>query len=289
MVTLPLYGSWRLRELSARDRDAALAFLSRRPLHNVFLMSRILDEGVEGPAPILEVVRDGRTLVLAALGANVVLASDQAMVDRELNAALRVLAARVVERYLPVRAIISEAHLVEPFWDELRLSVSAPTVVRLNQPIMALCPGRGEAPPPLQSVRRASLEDLDELVHASAAMHREEVGIDPLARDAWGYRQRVRELIVRRRSFLVRDGTGIAFKCELSAETDAAVQIMGVWTRPDVRRQGLGRTGMSEVCGTLFRENRCATLFVNDFNTPALELYHSLGFNVIGTNRALIW
>lgn len=289
MATLPLYGSWRIRELGERDRDDVLQFLARRPMHNVFLVSRLIDEGFAGPMPVVEVIRDGRTMLVASLGVNVVLASDQHELDEELEAAVRVLAARVVERYLPVRAIISEAHLVEPFWEELRLSVSAPTVVRLNQPIMALCPGGRVDLPDLDRVRHSTMGELDDLVDACAAMHLEEVGIDPLARDPWGYRQRTRELIVRRRSFVMRDRRGISFKCELSAETDEAVQIMGVWTRPDVRQQGLGRRGMSEVCGRVLREGRCVSLFVNDFNHPARALYTSLGFRTIGANRALIW
>ena len=30
-------------------------------------------------------------------------------------------------------------------------------------------------------------------------------------------------------------------------------------------------------------------MFVNDFNSPAISLYESLGFKRIGVNRALIW
>lgn len=289
MATLPLTGSWKIRELGPRDRDAALAFLDRRPLHNVFLTSRILDEGMDSGAPLVEVIRHGQTILIASAGANLVVSAGSSELDSELDAALRVLGARILDRYLPVRALISEEHLVEPLWDELRTSVSAPTIIRFHQPVMAIAPTEPVALPDLSSVRYGTEEELDELVVACAAMHREEVGIDPLARDPWGYRQRVRELIVRRRSFVLRDRLGIAFKCELSAETPQAVQIMGVWTRPDIRRQGVGRRGMAEVTGHLLRSGRWSTLFVNDFNTPAIELYQTLGYRQIGTNRALIW
>jgi predicted GNAT family acetyltransferase len=120
-------------------------------------------------------------------------------------------------------------------------------------------------------------------------MHLEEVGINPLERDAVGYRQRVRELIDRKRSFVTTDGGRIVFKCELSAVTDEAAQIMGVWTSPSVRRRGFARRGMAEVCGHLLRQGKAVTLFVNDFNLPAIALYESLGFRRIGTHRALIW
>ena len=47
--------------------------------------------------------------------------------------------------------------------------------------------------------------------------------------------------------------------------------------------------GLREVCGHLARKGKSVTLFVNDFNRPAIALYESLGFRQIGVNRALIW
>jgi predicted GNAT family acetyltransferase len=120
-------------------------------------------------------------------------------------------------------------------------------------------------------------------------MHNEEVGIDPLERDAPGYRERIRELVEKKRSLVhVVDKTIVA-KCEFSAVTPEAVQLMGVWTDPRYRRRGLGRALLREVSGHLARKGRSITLFVNDFNHPAIALYESLGFKRIGINRALIW
>ena len=75
------------------------------------------------------------------------------------------------------------------------------------------------------------MRDLDALVPACAAMHAEEVGIDPMERDAAGYRERIRELVEQKRSVIrVVDGQ-IAAKCEYSAVTNETVQLMGVWTQ----------------------------------------------------------
>ena len=120
-------------------------------------------------------------------------------------------------------------------------------------------------------------------------MHKEEVGIDPLERDAAGYRERIRELIDKKRSVVrVVDGR-IVSKCEYSAVTQDAVQLMGVWTHPAFRRKGLSTELLREVCGHLSRKSKVVTLFVNDFNNAAVSLYESLGFRRIGMNRALIW
>jgi predicted GNAT family acetyltransferase len=67
------------------------------------------------------------------------------------------------------------------------------------------------------------------------------------------------------------------------------VQLMGVWTAPEFRRRGCARTMLREVCGHLSRRGKTVTLFVNDFNRPAISLYEALGFQRIGINRALIW
>jgi hypothetical protein len=188
---------------------------------------------------------------------------------------------------VPVRAIISPTDLVEALWTRLRPRLDPPTVVRMNQPVYAL--RRRADFPDLKTVRHATMRDLDPLVTACAAMHKEEVGIDPLERDAAGYRERIRELVERRRALVrVVDGS-IAAKCEFSAVTGEAVQLMGVWTHPRFRRHGLARETLQEVCGHVFRTGKQVTLFVNDFNLPAVSLYESLGFQQIGMNRALIW
>jgi hypothetical protein len=157
----------------------------------------------------------------------------------------------------------------------------------MNQPIYAL--RRRLDYPDLTTARYSTLKDLDALVPACAAMHKEEVGIDPLERDAGGYRERIRELVEKKRSVIrVIDGV-IASKCEYSAITPEAAQLMGVWTHPRFRRRGLSAELLREVCGHLGRKAKTVTLFVNDFNTPAIRLYESLGFERIGLNRALIW
>src|SRR6201987_3172553 len=113
-------------------------------------------------------------------------------------------------------------------------------------------------------------------------MHKEEGGIDPLERDAVGYRERIRELVEKKRSIIRVLNGRIAAKCEFSAVTPEAVQLMGVWTDPSLRRRGLGRALLREVCGHLARKGKSVTLFVNDFNLPAIALYESLGFRQIG-------
>jgi uncharacterized protein len=287
MATLPAEGRWSLRLLSEDDFRGALEFLQRDPLINVYLISRLLEERTLAGSQIAVVRYNGAIVLLASLATNIVLAGDPSISEDITHSAISLIGDRILTRMLPVRAIISPAHLVEALWAELRLRIEPPTVVRMNQPIYAMQPKREF--PDLSAARYSTPRDLDTLVPACAAMHKEEVGIDPLDRDAYGYRERIRELVERKRSIIrVVDGT-IVSKCEYSAVSPEAIQLMGVWTHPRHRRKGYSRDLLREVCGHVFRAGKVVTLFVNDFNTPALALYEALGFQRIGMNRALIW
>jgi predicted GNAT family acetyltransferase len=287
MVTMPAEGRWSIKPLGDDDVAGALAFLRRDPLINVYLISRLLEERFAAATQMVEVRFNRETVVLASLATNIVLAGDPGQPRDVMETAIAAIADRIVTRMLPVRAIISPAALVEMLWPRLRSRLDPPTVVRLTQPVYAI---RGRMDyPDLTAARYSTMRELEALVPACAAMHKEEVGIDPLERDASGYRERIRELIERKRSIVLVHQNRIAAKCEYSAVTSEAVQLMGVWTAPDLRRRGFSRVLLREVCGHLARKGKTVTLFVNDFNRPAVALYESLGFQRIGVNRALIW
>lgn len=287
MATLPAEGRWSIRLLSDDDFKGALEFLQRDPLINVYLISRLLEERTLAASQIAVIRYNGAIVLVVSLATNIVLAGDPSLADEITDSAIALVADRILTRMLPVRAIISPAHLVETLWNGLRVRLDPPTVVRMNQPVYAL--RKTLHYPDFIRARYSTTRDLEQLVPSCAAMHKEEVGIDPMERDAVGYRERIRELVEKKRSvILVEDGV-IAAKCEYSAVTPESVQLMGVWTHPRYRRRGLAYELLRQVCGHLSRKGKVVTLFVNDFNAPAIALYESLGFVRIGLNRALIW
>ena len=101
-----------------------------------------------------------------------------------------------------------------------------------------------EPPEPGETgLRAATLADLELLVPACAAAHREEIGIDPLRRDPEGFRWRTRAQIEERRSWIwVEDGV-IGFKAEASAWTPSAVQLQQVWVDPSRAEPRLREAG----------------------------------------------
>ena len=287
MAALPTEGRWSLRSLSEDDVKGALEFLQRDRLINVYLIARLIEERSVAATQIVVARYNGAIVLVASLATNIVLAGDPSVPQDITDTAVTLVADRILTRMLPVRAIISPASLVESLWNHLRSKIDPPTVVRLNQPVYAIQPRLDY--PDLTEARYATMKDLDQLVPACGAMHKEEVGIDPLHRDPVGYRERIRELVEKKRSVIRVINGRIASKCEFSAVTHDAVQLMGVWTDPRHRRKGLSRALLREVCGHFFRRGKVVTLFVNDFNRPAIALYESLGFERIGVNRALIW
>jgi uncharacterized protein len=184
------------------------------------------------------------------------------------------------------RMLIGEERAVGELWEEARGGLPEPRDDRPGQPVYVL----SEPPEPGDThLRQASLLDLDLLVPACAAAHREEIGIDPLRRDPDGFRWRTMQQIEDGRSWLwVEDGV-IRFKAEASAWTPSAVQLQQVWVDPEARRQGYGRRGLADLCRLLLEQVPTVCLFVRPENMPALRLYDSIGMTRALTYRSLIF
>jgi hypothetical protein len=138
-------------------------------------------------------------------------------------------------------------------------------------------------------LRRATLADLDLLVPACAAAHREEIGIDPLARDPEGFRWRTRMQIEDGRSWLWLEDGVIRFKSEASAWTPSAVQLQQVWVDPQSRNRGDAQRGMRDLCRLLLERVPTVCLFVRPENAIAIHVYEAIGMRRTITYRSLIF
>src|SRR6266550_1577619 len=134
MVTLPAEGRWSIRSLSDDDAGPALAFLRRDPLINVYLISRLLEERFVSATQTIEVRYNREIVLVASLATNVVMAADPAAPREITDAAISVVAERVMTRMLPVRAIISPAPLVESLWKRLDPDLDLLTEVGMSEP-----------------------------------------------------------------------------------------------------------------------------------------------------------
>ena len=250
--------------------DEILAFCARDPVERVFLE----DIARRGLGRFSGLASDGRLEALCHVGANVVPSGAGCAAFAEATARGQ------------ARMIIGEQRAVDELWQAVERRMPRPRDDRPGQPVYALreAPDAGET-----GLRPARAADLELLVPACAAAHREEIGIDPLRRDPEGFRWRTRAQVEEGRSWLwVEDGV-ILFKAEASAWTPAAVQLQQVWVDPQARNRGHAQRGMRDLCRLLLARVPTVCLFVRPENAPALRVYEAIGMTRELTYRSLIF
>lgn len=170
------------------------------------------------------------------------------------------------------------AHLPEPIKPEpLKPGESPAGAVQLS----------GEA---AGYARLATSADLGELLPAAAAMFTEEVGFDPIARYGDGYAARLRTLIAGQRSAIVTDVNGrVIFKADAGIVNLDAAQVQGVWLHPDYRGYGLAKPFFAAAAQVLQHRYPHLSLYVNDYNAPALAMYRGTGWEQIGQFSTIIF
>jgi uncharacterized protein len=184
------------------------------------------------------------------------------------------------------RMIIGEEHAVGELWADARATMPPPRDDRPGQPVYVLedAPEDGDT-----GLRTATFDDLELLVPACAAAHREEIGIDPLERDPEGFRWRTRAQIDERRSWIWVEEGVIAFKAEASAWTPSAVQLQQVWVDPHLRNRGYAQRAMRDLCRLLLTGVASVCLFVRPENAAAIRVYDGIGMRRTIAYRSLIF
>lgn len=179
-------------------------------------------------------------------------------------------------------SLFGPAEPVTGLWERLRRSWPRPFDVRPVQPLLALDhdPAVGAHP----GVRTAGPEDLAAVLPASIAMFEEEVGYSPTAGGDRGYRDRVRGLVESGRCLVLTGEDGrVVFKADLGSVARGVAQVQGVWVDPAHRGRGLAVPCMAAAVRLARRRTPVVSLYVNDFNAPALATYARVGFARVGT------
>ncbi len=273
------------RVLDARDLPEALELVSREPVVDVFVASRLEVAGLDPwrlGAEVWGYGERGRLEALCYSGANLV--PVQAGPE-----ALRAFAERARRQGRKCSSIVGPADAVEVLWALLRPHWGVAREVRACQPLMAIDGAPVLEPDP--DVRLVRPDEIEVLLPACVAMFTEEVGVSPLAGDGGAlYRARVGELISQQRAWArIQDGA-VLFKAEIGAASAQVCQVQGVWVHPRLRGRGLGAAGTAAVIDQArVSVAPVVSLYVNDFNTAARRAYERVGMVEVGTFASVLF
>ena len=114
-------------------------------------------------------------------------------------------------------------------------------------------------------------------------MFTHEIGYPPYSGSDRGYRAGLASLLTQGHTYVVREGDEIIFKTDVGSLALGCAQLQGVWLTPRLRGQGLAVPMLAaSVEQILASQASTVTLYVNQFNAPALASYERLGFTTVG-------
>ncbi len=264
-----------------RDEAAALAYLDRRPYENAYV-SWLLRSKQIGNRDDVVLWRDGQDNVdgFALVGPRIVPCAESA-------GAIDAIASHACARVRDPRMIVGTKDAIDAFWSRASARMPRPLTVRGSQPLFALGPSDLREIPVDPHVAVATQTDVDVIARESARMTSGELGYVVDADAA--YRKRTARIIEAGWYYRSYAGNELAFMCHVGAETERTAQIQGVWTPPHMRGRGLALRAFATICRTLLARYPTLSLYVNDFNAPAIALYERVGFARVGTLATLVF
>ncbi|MCG8453136.1 MAG: GNAT family N-acetyltransferase [Spirochaetales bacterium] len=138
-------------------------------------------------------------------------------------------------------------------------------------------------------VRQATLDDLNQIWPLEREYYDEEVLRQGRTLSKSVGIKMLRNTLEQQVVYCVLYHNQIIAKANTNARGRQFDQIGGVFVPPSLRGKSLGRLVMNALLSHIASENRSACLFVKKDNTPALSLYHGLGFEDQGAFRINYW
>ncbi len=263
-------------QASPGSEERILEALSHDSLTNVVMAGFIRDNGFINPLNRghFYTCRDEKNDVegVALIGHTILL---EAFSDRAIGAF-----AAFARRESSPHLLMGEHNVVERFWNYYSSNDESP---RLVCPIVFL--ERRDSfheQTEIAGLRPATREDLEQVVHAQAAMAFEMSGVDPLKKDPTGFRERYLSRIEKNRVWVVIENGRLIFKTDIIADTPQATYLEGVYVSPDERGKGVGSRCITALGRILLESRKAIYLFVENENTRTKSFYLNLGFTAAG-------
>lgn len=269
-----------MRRIRRTDDAAALAFLDRSPYENVFLSWTIASHKTPSFRQKIHIYAgESRIEGVAMFGGHVVLAAEN---ERAVDAFAETQSAGLE------RMIVGPRKTIERYWNAVASRHEAPRLVRKSQPLLAIDRHSLRGNTNGVTVRTARPAEWESVALNSAAMIREELGYDPRA-GSGEFDANVRATVERGAWWVGAIEGRLCFYCNEGPYSPRTLQLQGIWTPPDMRRRGLASAALYGICERLLQTQATLSLYVNDFNAPALALYARLGFTQVGEFTTLLF
>jgi len=285
-------GQFVMAPLHRRDVEAAHQLCLRDEVAHVVPLMHVETARAGGAVPHglwgvhRRLSRDRELVALIWAGANLNPVLPEGGDEGEADALRAEVAQALVARVARPAAMAGPAQVtldlwgrVEPWWGPAR-------ELRPRQ-VSMVCDGEPTQVRPatvdVEPLRRATEEDYAQVLAAAVHMFRGEVGYDPLRYGRAAYEQRLHHLIRTGRTLvqmgMVQGRREVVFKADVGVVGGRVAQVQGVWVNPALRGRGLAAPGMAQAV-RMIRANIAprVSLYVNDFNEPALRAYRSVGF-----------
>lgn len=278
---MPSVKSVRVVRLAENDAADVLQFLAQRPIHTVAMMSLIRDNGMISPfnRGTFYGCRDlnGQLEGVALVGHATLM---ETVSDRALAAL-----AQVARECPNTHMIMGEKERMADFWSHYsetgrrqRLACRE-WLYELSRPV--------DTREPIAELRPAKVSELELVMPIQAELAFAESGINPLAVDPQGFRQRCLRRIEQGRTWVVVEDDSLVFKADVISRTPDVIYLEGIWLSEVCRNRNIGTRYMSELMRRLLEETKSICLLVNETNELAQGFYRKCGFNFRATYETI--
>jgi len=262
-------------QLTEDHRAEVLDFLAERPTHTFGMAGFIHSNGITSA--------HNRGSFYGYRGATgrlegVALIGHHVLFETRCDAAIAAFAA-LAQRCPNAYMVLGEQETVQAFW---RYYTSGHDSARLYcrellfEQCQPACPQE-----PVPGLRLAAVDDLDLVVPAHAQTALAESGIDPLAVDPAGFRQRCARRVSQGKTWVWIENGRLLFKADIIADTPEVIYLEGIWVDPRERGKGYGLRCMSQLSELFLRRTASICLLVNDKFKSSHCFYHRAGFRFV--------
>ena len=264
-----------VQPLTDSEAGEVLDFLARRPIHTVFMASLIRDNGVVSSlnrGSFFGCRDKSGTLV------GVLLLGHATLIETESDECIKAFA-HLARNHSPSHLIRGEQEKIASFWNYFTKDQNKARLLcgELLLELKTIPAGLT----PVSGLRLATIADLETIVNVNASLACNESGINPLARDPQGFRERVARRIAKGRVWVWIENQHLLYKTDLVADTPQAIYLEGVYVDQDHRFQGYGLRCISQLAASLLERTKTICLTVNEKAEGTQRFYQRAGYELV--------